>query len=52
MLASVENAVSMSWKRADGLAELCRGMFDLGSYEIGSWSIIKDALFASMTFNE
>ena len=33
MLVSVEDAVSMSWKRTDGLAELC-------------WGIIKDALFA------
>ena len=31
MLVSVEDAVSMSRKRADGLAELCRGMIDSGS---------------------
>lgn len=46
MSVSVEDAVSMSWKRADGLAELCRGMIDSGSDEANSWGIIKDALFA------
>jgi hypothetical protein len=46
MLVSVEDAVSMSWKRADGLAELCRGMIDSDSDEANSWGIIKDALFA------
>ena len=46
MLVSVEDAVSMSWKRTDGLAELCRGMIDSGSDEANSWGIIKDALFA------
>ena len=46
MLVSVEDAVSMSWKRADGLAELCRGMIDSGSDEANSWGIIKDVLFA------
>lgn len=46
MLASVEDAVSMSRKRADGLAELCRAMIDSGSDEANSWSVIKDALFA------
>lgn len=46
MLVSVEDAVSMSWKRADGLAEPCRGMIDSGSDEATSWGIIKDALFA------
>ena len=39
----------MSWKRAGGLAELCRGMIDSGSDEANSWSIIKDALFAIKT---
>lgn len=39
----------MSWKRADGLAELCRGMFDPGSDEVDSWSIIKEAFFAIKT---
>lgn len=47
MLVSVEDAVSMSWKRADGLAELCRGMIDSGSDEANSWGIIKDALLRS-----
>lgn len=49
MLVSVEDAVSISWKRADGLAELFRGMFDPGSDEVDSWNIIKDALFAIRT---
>lgn len=47
MLVSVEDAVSMSWERADGLAELCRGMIDSGSDEANSWGIIKDALLRS-----
>ena len=51
MLVSVEDAVSMSWKRADGLAELCRGMIDSGSDEATSWSIIKDALRSRPTLS-
>ena len=41
ILVSVEDAVSMSWKRADGLAELCRGMIDSGSDEANSWASSK-----------
>lgn len=44
-LVAVEDAVSISWERADGLAELCRGMLDSDSDEANSWGIIRDALY-------
>lgn len=45
MLVTVGDAVSMSWKRADGLAELCLGRIEAGSDEANAWHVVKEALY-------